>query len=398
MVSSSDTTTTANVDEDNENAADGFLASVEADEASFEEKEAKKAKVEETMGVSQESDIELAKYVEAETTGATLDAEVLVDGLKLEEAKDKIVMLQNELLSSASIHGEDVTALSKQIEDLYFQLSKERELVAALKKEADGDVSFDISDVKLNALNRTFIKRENEYKEKLTSMTKELKEKDLNHEKALEELRLKIDEEVSNNCKNNKNGKDEGMKKDLDDAIQRIVNLQKNLLDAKDKGKDETSANQDIETMKSEFSTKASEYEEKIKTLTQELKDNSKAHAEALTIAGEVATASLKKEHEEELRKRDLALEGTIQKFQKKMEKELSHDRTYTDLVQAKEKIRGLETELQQAQKKLEEETGALTQSLQEVQSAFFERENAYNYELNKMAEEAKKQPVNLKQ
>jgi len=345
-----------------------------ADASSSADRRPEKAKVDESLTSDKESVVELSKYEET----ATLDAEVLVDGLKLEEAKDKIVTLQNDLLSSAAQHGEDVTSLSKQIEDLYFELSKEKEQVAALKKQADGDVSFDISDVKLNALNRTFLKKEKNYKEEISNMAKELKENDLEHKKELGELRLKIQDE----------DKKDGMKKDLDEAVQRIVSLQKNLLDVKEKDKDGATTNKDLDTMKAEFSRSEKEYEEEIKRLKEELKGIDKAHSAELKEARKSATASLKKEHEEELRKRDSALEGTIQKFQNKMEKELSHDRTYSDLVQAKEKIRSLESELEQVRAQLKEETGALTQSLQEVQAAFFERETAYNYELKKMSEE----------
>jgi len=394
VVSTAENTTTATSTDGNKNEEDGFLAGFDDDATAMLKEEKKAVKLEfKTANVlndkQQESEeTELARQEEESARAERiLNTEVLVDGLALEEAKDKILMLQNELLETASKHGEDVTSLSQQVEDLYFQLSQERENVAALKKQIDGDVSFDISDVKLDALNRTFIKKEKEYKEEMRKMAEELEEKENEHENKLEELRQKIKNEVS------EDQKDGGMKKELDDAIQRIVNLQENLIKAKEEKKSKTTTKEELaETLKSEFSKKESDYKEKVKKLKQELNDIGKTHAAELKKAGETATTSLKKDHEEELRKRDLALEGTIQKFQKKMQEDMSSDRTYSDLVQSKERIRELEAELSQAKKQLKDETGALTKNLQDLQAAFFERENAYNYEMNKMSEQSKNQ------
>ena len=64
----------------------------------------------------------------------------------------------------------------------------------------------------------------------------------------------------------------------------------------------------------------------------------------------------------------------------------MSHDRTHCELVEAKERMNGLEGKLVHAQKQLKDDGVVLHRNIQELQAMLAEKENAHQCELNRLS------------
>jgi len=311
---------------------------------------------------------------------------------ELLETKEQIIVLQKELMNAASQHGDDVTELSQEVDDLYWKLSDANDKIFDLRKELDAKKS--IADlVGPDIITSSYSSTEGQEKKKeaikneVRELKTKLKDKDNVHEKELAELRGRLSdsgerEEVIT------------MKDGLKKAIQRITLLQKQFEDKQlSKESNVNSPPQELEKLKKMWVLKESEYKSKQVELEEALLAAKAPHED------NTMTTAARKSFQAELKKRDEMLETARMKLQgltSEEEQHKSQDNTYCELVVAKEQIGALEKELQDIKSQQREETSdlqrhqereieALHRQLHDVHISFAQKETQYQNELDEL-------------